>query len=150
MTRRLGRPGTVAVRRAGCEPRSLAYHDRDGGQHRFATFDGEQLAGALFVARRARSPCRAAWAAEQLAALHHEPARPFPASSPDAPALRVPTPARPSAPASRRRQPDRRRDRGRQHERRGYRRALKAGTNCGSCRAEIKAIIQANHVEAAE
>ena len=27
---------------------------------------------------------------------------------------------------------------------------LKAGTNCGSCRAEIKAIIQANHVEAAE
>jgi assimilatory nitrate reductase catalytic subunit len=28
--------------------------------------------------------------------------------------------------------------------------ALKAGTNCGSCRAEIRGIIEANRLEAAE
>ncbi|MCA0021210.1 bacterioferritin-associated ferredoxin, partial [Mesorhizobium sp. B264B1A] len=28
--------------------------------------------------------------------------------------------------------------------------ALKAGTNCGSCRSEIRAIIQAHRVQAAE
>ena len=43
----------------------LAYHDAVSGQHRFAAFDGETLIGALFVAREPVSVSRA-WAAERL------------------------------------------------------------------------------------
>jgi len=43
----------------------LAYHDTAGGQYRFAAFSGEEFVGALFVARGALS-CARAWIAAQL------------------------------------------------------------------------------------
>ena len=43
----------------------LAYHDRAAGLHRFAAFDGEQLLGAVFISREPVAVARA-WAAEQL------------------------------------------------------------------------------------
>ena len=134
---------------APAEAQTLAYHDRDGGQHRVAAFDGEILAGALFVAAGPVAVSRA-WAAEQLAAVHHGQRDRFRivagragAARPDAGATVcscftigvnqiVAAVAAGSTSVE---------DIGS---------VLKAGTNCGSCRAEIKAIIQANRVEAAE
>jgi assimilatory nitrate reductase catalytic subunit len=43
----------------------LAYHDAAAGQHRFAAFRDDRLIGALFVARQPVAVSRA-WAAEQL------------------------------------------------------------------------------------
>ncbi|KRB21986.1 nitrate reductase [Mesorhizobium sp. Root695] len=127
----------------------LAYHDRDAGQHRIATFDGDQLSGALFVAPGPVAVSRG-WAAEQLSAEH------------------VDRRARLAIVAGRPGGIDL--DRGAivcscfgvganqiaEAVRRGcgsvgaIGAALHAGTNCGSCRAEIRVIIDAQSLQAAE
>ncbi len=43
----------------------LAYHDAGSGQHRFAAFDGGRLKGAVFIARQPVTVSRS-WAAERL------------------------------------------------------------------------------------
>ena len=45
----------------------LAYHDAPAGRHRFAAFDGDALAGALFVDRKPVAVSRA-WLGERLSA----------------------------------------------------------------------------------
>ncbi|RWB03050.1 MAG: nitrate reductase [Mesorhizobium sp.] len=127
----------------------LAYHDRDAGQHRIAAFDGDQLSGALFVAPGPVAVSRG-WAAEQLSADH------------------VDRRGRLAIVAGRPGGVDV--DRGAivcscfgvganqiaEAVRRGcgsvaaIGAALHAGTNCGSCRAEIRVIIDAQSLQAAE
>ncbi|RWN92116.1 MAG: nitrate reductase [Mesorhizobium sp.] len=127
----------------------LAYHDCDAGQHRIAAFDGDQLSGALFVAPGPVAVSRG-WAAEQLSADH------------------VDRRGRLAIVAGRPGGVDV--DRGAivcscfgvganqiaEAVRRGcgsvagIGAALHAGTNCGSCRAEIRVIIDAQSLQAAE
>ncbi|TIN98707.1 MAG: nitrate reductase [Mesorhizobium sp.] len=135
----------------GLEPRAemLAYHDREAGQHRIAAFDGEHLVGALFVAPGPVAVSRG-WAAEQLETSHAGQRERFRivagragAERPDAGATvcscfsvgvnQIVTAAAAGCTTV---------------EAIGD--ALKAGTNCGSCRSEIRAIILANRVQAAE
>jgi hypothetical protein len=47
----------------------LAYHDAATGQHRFACFDGDRLAGALFLGSEPVAVSRA-WTCEQLTQQH--------------------------------------------------------------------------------
>ncbi|ANT51449.1 nitrate reductase [Mesorhizobium amorphae] len=133
----------------GASPDMLAYHDRDAGQHRIAAFDGERLAGALFVAPGPVAVSRG-WAAEQLEETHAGQRERFRivagragAERPDAGAtvcscfsvganqIAAAVAAGCTSVAS-------------------IGETLKAGTNCGSCRAEIRAIIEARRVQAAE
>lgn len=127
----------------------LAYHDHDAGQHRIAAFDGDLLVGALFVAPGPVAVSRG-WAAEQLEAVHASQRERFRivagragADRPDAGATVcscfnvganqiVAAVAAGCATVE------------------AIGGALKAGTNCGSCRSEIRALIQANSVQAAE
>ncbi|MBA1142974.1 nitrate reductase [Mesorhizobium neociceri] len=127
----------------------LAYHDRDAGQHRIAAFDADRLSGALFVAPGPVAVSRG-WAAEQLEENHHGQRERFRivagragAERPDAGAIvctcygiganQIATAAAAGCTTID-----------------AIGGALKAGTNCGSCRAEIRAIIQVNRVQAAE
>jgi len=127
----------------------LAYHDHDAGQHRIAAFDGEHLAGALFVAPGPVAVSRG-WAAEQLEEDHVSQRERFRivagragAERPDAGAVvcscfgvganQIATAAAAGCTTV---------------EAIGG--ALKAGTNCGSCRSEIRAIIEVNRPQAAE
>jgi assimilatory nitrate reductase catalytic subunit len=127
----------------------LAYHDMAAGQHRFACFAGDRLVGAFFFASEPVAVSRD-WAVEQLGAKF--------ASGSARLALVAGRPARGLA------------DRGalvcscfgigvnqiaaaitagcRSIEAVGA--ATQAGTNCGSCRAEIKAILALRKVQAAE
>jgi assimilatory nitrate reductase catalytic subunit len=127
----------------------LAYHDKVAGDDRIAAFDGDRLAGALFVARDPVAVSRS-WAVEQLGRRHEDQRQRFTVVA-----------GRPGA---------RQQDRGatvcscfsvganqiaaaaaagcRTVEAIGQ--ALQAGTNCGSCRSEIKAIIEAGRLLAAE
>ena len=50
----------------------LAYHDAGTGQYRFAAFDGDRMTGALFLARDPVSVSRS-WACEQLGLTVSEP-----------------------------------------------------------------------------
>jgi len=127
----------------------LVYRDQTTGRHRFAAFAGNQLAGALFLAPEPVAVARN-WAVEQLAARF------------GAPSARLAIIAgRPGAGTV---------DRGatvcacfgvganqiaaavnegcRSVEAIGS--VLQAGTNCGSCRAEIRTIIEARQLTAAE
>ena len=52
----------------------LAYHDAASGRYRFAAFDGDRLAGAIFIAREPVAVSRS-WAAGQLTAAEIEPRR---------------------------------------------------------------------------
>ncbi|SDA90539.1 nitrate reductase [Mesorhizobium qingshengii] len=127
----------------------LAYHDRDAGQHRIAAFDGDRLSGALFVAPGPVAVSRG-WAAEQLDEIHAGQRERFRivagragADRPDAGAIvcscfSVGANQIAAAVA------------GGCTSVEAIGGTLKAGTNCGSCRAEIRAIIQANRVQAAE
>lgn len=127
----------------------LAYHDRDAGRHRIAAFDGEHLMGALFVAPGPVAVSRG-WAAEQLEAMHASQRERFRivagragADRPDAGAtvcscFNVGSNQIVAAVAAGCTTVE------------AIGGALKAGTNCGSCRSEIRAIIQANRVQAAE
>jgi len=128
----------------------LAYHDEKSGQHRFAAFDTRGLIGALYIARNPVRVSRS-WAVQQLAAGMPALAQRSRilagrsgVDSPDPGAMVCAcfsiginqiTTALDS-------------DRGCSVEDIG--RLLKAGTNCGSCRSEIRAIIDANRIEAAE
>ncbi|MCZ8546740.1 molybdopterin-dependent oxidoreductase [Mesorhizobium qingshengii] len=128
---------------------TLAYHDRDAGQHRIAAFDGDQLSGALFVAPGPVAVSRG-WAAEQLDVTHAGQRQRFRivagragADRPDAGAIvcscfSVGANQIAAAVA------------GGCTSVEAIGGTLKAGTNCGSCRAEIRTIIQANRVQAAE
>jgi assimilatory nitrate reductase catalytic subunit len=131
------------------ETETLSYHDLRGGQQRHACFDGDRLAGVLFLAREP-VPAPRSWVVEQLA-LPHSGQR-----------------ARLAVVAGRPRRGIA--DRGatvcscfgvganqiaqavaggcRTVEAIGQ--ALQAGTNCGSCRAEIRGIIDARRLQAAE
>ncbi|HWV81169.1 MAG TPA: molybdopterin-dependent oxidoreductase [Hyphomicrobiaceae bacterium] len=123
----------------------LAYHDRAAGQYRFAAFAGEQLVGALFVARGALT-CAREWIVAQMR-------QPLPPSE----RLRV-LAGRPGGEGK---------DRGTivcacfEVGRNEIIEAItengaatvaavgacvKAGTNCGSCRAEIRRILDAARI----
>jgi assimilatory nitrate reductase catalytic subunit len=52
-----------------CANEFLAYHDRSSNQQRVALFDGEHLLGALYIASEPVIVSRS-WAAEQLTATH--------------------------------------------------------------------------------
>ncbi|RUX50621.1 nitrate reductase, partial [Mesorhizobium sp. M7A.F.Ca.CA.002.09.1.1] len=126
-----------------------AYHDRDVGQHRIAAFDDDQLSGALFVAPGPVAVSRG-WAAEQLSADHVDRRSRLAIVAGRPGGIDV--------------------DRGAivcscfgvganqitEAVRRGcgsvaaIGAALNAGTNCGSCRAEIRVIIDAQSLQAAE
>ncbi|MER8373231.1 molybdopterin-dependent oxidoreductase [Mesorhizobium sp. M1406] len=127
----------------------LAYHDRDAGQHRIAAFDGDQLSGALFVAPGPVAVSRG-WAAEQLSADHFDRRGRLAIVAGRPGGIDV--------------------DRGAivcscfgvganqiaEAVRQGcgsvaaIGAALHAGTNCGSCRAEIRVIVDAQILQAAE
>jgi assimilatory nitrate reductase catalytic subunit len=125
----------------------VAYRDSATDQHRIVVFDGERLLGALFVAREPVAVSRQ-WAVQQLAQDHGRTRFAVAAgraggAHSDAGAIVcscfgvgandiVAAAARGAASVT---------DIGRH---------LKAGTNCGSCRAEIGAIIDANRRQAAE
>lgn len=127
----------------------LAYHDRDAGQHRIAAFDGERLMGALFVAPGPVAVSRG-WAAEQLEEVHASQRERFRivagragAERPDAGAtvcscFNIGANQIVAAVAAGCTTVE------------AIGGALKAGTNCGSCRSEIRALIQAGRVQAAE
>jgi assimilatory nitrate reductase catalytic subunit len=126
----------------------LSYQDVSGGQRRYACFEDERLVGALFLDREPVAVPRN-WAAEQLALKHGRHAR-----------LSV-LAARPGQGTI---------DRGATvcscfgvganqiaaaaaagcATIEAVGKALQAGTNCGSCRAEIKSIIDAHRLQAAE
>lgn len=129
---------------------SLAYHDARRGQHRMARFEGERLVGVVFMSREPVAVSRN-WAAEQLRVGHADPRTRFKlvagragADRPDPGAIICvcfSVGANDIADAVVR------------HgcasvEAVGH--MLKAGTNCGSCRSEIKVIIDENRVLAAE
>ncbi|WP_027144299.1 nitrate reductase [Mesorhizobium sp. WSM3626] len=127
----------------------LAYHDREAGQHRIAAFDGEHLTGALFIAPGPVAVSRG-WAAEQLGEVHASQRQRFRivagragAERPDAGAtvcscFNVGVNQITAAVAAGCATVD------------AIGATLKAGTNCGSCRSEIRAIIAANRIQAAE
>ncbi|CAN7267844.1 molybdopterin-dependent oxidoreductase [Phyllobacterium sp. LjRoot231] len=127
----------------------LAYHDEREGQHRIAAFDDDRLVGALYVARDPVMVSRS-WASEQLMQqfsgahqrfqlLAGRPGKDMPDKGATVCACfvvgrnEIATAAMNGC---------------RTVEAIGI--ALKAGTNCGSCRAEIRDIINANIIEAAE
>ena len=129
--------------RAEASVETIAYHDVEAGQHRFACFEGERLVGAVFLAREPVAVSRD-WAIGQLSARHsHRRARlSIVAGRPGQGVL----------------------DRGAiicscfgvgageiaAAAARGCNTVaaigenLQAGSNCGSCRAEIRAILDAN------
>ncbi|WP_353642343.1 molybdopterin-dependent oxidoreductase [Mesorhizobium sp. WSM2239] len=127
----------------------LAYHDRDAGQHRIAAFDGEKLAGALFAAPGPVAVSRG-WAADQLGETHAGQRSRFRivagragADRPDAGAMvcscfSVGANQIAAAVAAGCASVE------------AIGEVLKAGTNCGSCRSEIRAIVNAGRVQAAE
>ena len=142
---------TLAHRLFGCsvDTAILAYRDAESGQERFAWFEGERLKGALFLAREPVAVSRA-WAVEQLDAS-------FPG-----PGARLGVVAgRPGRGVA---------DKGATvcacfgiginqivaaiaggcDNVGAVGEASQAGTNCGSCRAEIQGIIDVYRLQAAE
>lgn len=127
---------------------TIAFRDRQSGRYRFACYRDEALVGALFLAPEPVAVSRD-WAVGQLSASHSRAAR-FQIIA-----------GRPGAGVA---------DKGATvcscfgvganqiaaAARKGCRtvaaigETLQAGTNCGSCRAEIKAILEAQNLEAAE
>ena len=133
----------------GADVPLLAYHDHRQGQHRIAAFEGETLAGVLYVAREPVTVSRS-WASEQLTQqfadahqryqlLAGKPGKNMPDKGAIVCACFSVGKNEIAAAA-----------RGGCHTVEAIGQTLKAGTNCGSCRAEIRGIIDANIVEAAE
>jgi assimilatory nitrate reductase catalytic subunit len=134
---------------AGPEAETLAYHDVSASKFRFACFAGEKLLGALYLASEPVAVSRD-WACNQLSLRHT-----------DQRGRMAVVAGRPGAGLA---------DRGaivcscfgigvRQIEHavsegclsvEAIARALKAGTNCGSCRLEIKHLISGHRPQAAE
>jgi assimilatory nitrate reductase catalytic subunit len=128
---------------------TIAFHDRQSSSYRFACYRGERLLGALFLAPEPVAVSRD-WAVAQLALPHPKAAARFKIIA-----------GRPGAGGA---------DKGATvcscfgvganeiaaAVRRGcctvasIGEKLQAGTNCGSCRAEIRTIIEAQNLEAAE
>ena len=131
----------------GADVETLAYHDETSGRHRFVAISGERLFGALFLARRPVEVSRS-WVIEQLAADRISQRLAMLAGRPGkGEADRGATVcscfgvgANQIAAAAR--------NGCRSVEAIGT--VLQAGTNCGSCRSEIRSIIDANRLEAAE
>jgi assimilatory nitrate reductase catalytic subunit len=134
---------------AGSEVPLLAYHDHRQGKHRIAAFEDETLVGVLYVAREPVTVSRS-WASEQLVQQFANAPQRFQLlagrpgkDTPDKGAIvcacfsvgknEIAAAARDGC-----------------HTVEAIGLSLKAGTNCGSCRAEIRGIIDANIVEAAE
>jgi assimilatory nitrate reductase catalytic subunit len=128
---------------------TLSYHDTMSGQHRFARFTGERLTGALYLAREPVAVSRG-WAVEQLSATHADrrmrlavvAGRPG-GSQADRGAIVCScfgVGANQIAMAAQ----------GGCASVDAIGAALQAGTNCGSCRAEIRMIIDARRLQAAE
>ena len=135
----------------GADPdvQPLSYQDREAGRHRLAFFDGGHLVGALYLARDPVGVPRN-WAVEQLSAEHPDSSarlkviagRPG-ADMPDKGAIvcscfsvgsrEIAAAARAGCASVD-----------------AVGRATHAGTNCGSCRAEIKVIIEKHALIAAE
>ena len=128
---------------------TLAYHDAGAGQHRFACFDGDRLLGALFLASEPVSVSRG-WACEQLT-KQHPSQRARMAVIAGRPGTGAVEPgaticscfgvganeianavARGCASID------------------AIGEALQAGTNCGSCRGEIRRIVDEHRLQAAE
>jgi assimilatory nitrate reductase catalytic subunit len=122
----------------------LAYHDAASGQYRFAVFEEGRMTGALFIARGAVSVSRS-WACEQLGKTVSEPGgrlrllagRAAGAGARDRGAIvcscfEVGTAQIMEAVST-----------GRCSNVEQIGKTLRAGTNCGSCRPEIRKIIQA-------
>ena len=127
----------------------LAYHDAHQDQHRIAAFEGDSLLGALYVAREPVTVSRS-WASEQLTRQFTEAPQRFQLLAgrpgkdiPDKGAIvcacfsvgrnEIASAAHEGCTTV---------------EAIGER--LKAGTNCGSCRAEIRGVIDASQIVAAE
>ncbi|MCV3206092.1 molybdopterin-dependent oxidoreductase [Mesorhizobium sp. YC-39] len=128
---------------------TLAYHDVAGGHYRFARFTGSRLVGALYLAPGPVAVSRS-WAVEQLGADHAERR-----------ARMAIVAGRPSGNGVNRgaivcsclgiganQIADAVRSGCASVEAIGA--ALGAGTNCGSCRAEIRTILDARRLQAAE
>ncbi|RWO02693.1 nitrate reductase [Mesorhizobium sp.] len=128
---------------------TLAYHDVAGGHYRFARFAGSRLTGALYLAPRPVAVSRG-WAVEQLSADHADrrgrlaivAGRPG-GNSVDRGAIVCScfgVGANQIVEAVR----------GGCVSVEAIGATLHAGTNCGSCRAEIRTIIEARRLHAAE
>ncbi|RWQ67824.1 nitrate reductase [Mesorhizobium sp.] len=128
---------------------TLAYHDVTGGNYRFARFAGSRLAGALYLAPKPVAVSRS-WAVEQLSADHADrrgrlaivAGRPG-GNRADRGAIVCScfgVGANQIAEAVR----------GGCSSVEAIGATLNAGTNCGSCRAEIRTIIEARRLQAAE
>ncbi|RWM21206.1 MAG: nitrate reductase [Mesorhizobium sp.] len=128
---------------------TLAYHDVAGGHYRFARFAGSRLAGALYFASKPVAVSRS-WAVEQLRADHADrrgrlaivAGRPG-GNTVDRGAVVCScfgVGANQIADAVR----------GGCVSVEAIGATLHAGTNCGSCRAEIRTIIEARRLQAAE
>ncbi|MCT7375745.1 nitrate reductase [Chelativorans salis] len=127
----------------------IAYHDARQGSHRMAAFDGDRLLGALYLSRAPVAASRG-FAVEQLGEPHPDPRSRYRVIAGRAGADR-PDPgaivcscfgvgANQIAAAAR----------GGCTSVAAIGETLQAGTNCGSCRAEIRGILEANLVVAAE
>ncbi|WP_163272851.1 nitrate reductase [Chelativorans alearense] len=127
----------------------IAYHDARQGSHRLAAFDGERLLGALYLSRTPVAASRG-FAVEQLGEPHPDPRSRYRviagragADRPDPGAIvcscfgvgtnQIAAAARAGCTSVA-----------------AVGEALQAGTNCGSCRAEIRGIVDAALVVAAE
>jgi len=131
----------TALLKAPDRAQMLAFHDTTTGAHRFAAFDGEALIGALWIARDPVAVSRV-WAAGQLGDAHNAVRDRFRllagrggADRPDPGAIvcscfSVGVNEIATAVTT-----------GRAITVEAVGAALKAGTNCGSCRSEIKGII---------
>ncbi|MER8435610.1 molybdopterin-dependent oxidoreductase [Mesorhizobium sp. M1393] len=128
---------------------TLAYHDVAGGHYRFARFAGSRLAGALYLAPKPVAVSRS-WAVEQLGADHADRRERLAIVAGRPGGNRVDrgaivcscfgVGANQIAEAVR----------GGCVSVEAIGAALHAGTNCGSCRAEIRTIIEARRLQAAE
>jgi assimilatory nitrate reductase catalytic subunit len=123
----------------------LAYHDVAAGQYRYAAFSGEQLLGAFFAARGPLS-CARDWIAAQLRAplspaarLHLLAGRPGTEGKDRGPTVCA------CFEVGRNEIVDAIAKRGATTVA-AVGACVKAGTNCGSCRAEIKRILDATRI----
>ncbi|MCO4319472.1 molybdopterin-dependent oxidoreductase [Phyllobacterium sp. 21LDTY02-6] len=127
----------------------LAYHDPGSGQYRLALFDGAELVGALYVDRTPVMASRS-WLSSQLAKQDHGPrsrmqllaGRPG-QDTPDKGAIIC------SCFSVGRNEIEHAAKNGCSSVA-SIGESLKAGTNCGSCRAEIREILAKFQMEAAE
>ncbi len=142
-------PAFVASLFGTSRSETIAYHDVEAGRYRFASYDGNRLVGALFLASEPVAVSRS-WAVEQLAQTHSNQRARFSviAGRPGNGALDrgatvcscfgvganeiAAAVARGCATVA------------------AVGNAVQAGTNCGSCRAEIRNIIEAQDARVAE